>query len=242
MVIPDPAPGDYETSASNPAVKSTEHYHRRALGAGVTEARDDDVVLYSDADEIPKRSAVEQLAGLLKMGHPAAIFRMHWHVLYLNALAVAYVGPAAGHKCEWFGTVGTSAGRFRREFALDANRLWQFRWGEMNKCIFRIPDGGWHFSYLGGLERLAQKQRDNAYRVRDPAEMAALHRREFAQIKFQFAEGAGLFPAELVPHLGPLAGLAGSERQFRGATGEVGGGMRTGGQDLKFGRNIQNSE
>jgi len=216
VVIPPPAPEDYETSASNPAVKSAEHYHRRALRAGVTDGRDEDVVLYSDADEIPSRAAVEQLIGLLQLGHAEAIFRMRWHVLYLNALAVAYVGPAAGHRCEWFGTVGTTVKNFRDKFDGDANRLWQFRWGEMNQCLIRILDGGWHFSYLGGLERLAQKQRDNAYRVRDPAEIAALHRREFASVKFEFRDSAGKFPAELEPHLAPIREMTGSEKQLAG--------------------------
>ncbi len=201
-------------SGSHTGVKSTEHYHRRMLSAGLADARDQDIVLYSDADEIPSRRAVEQLIGVLRLGYPAAIFQMHWHLLYLNAVGVDYVGAAAGHPCEWFGTAGTTMENFRKVYAADANRLWQFRWGEMSKCLIRLAPGGWHFSYLGGLARLAQKQRDTAYKVRDPAKTAALRQHEIAQVRFEFREMAGLFPAELQAHLGPLLPLAGSEQQF----------------------------
>jgi beta-1,4-mannosyl-glycoprotein beta-1,4-N-acetylglucosaminyltransferase len=214
VVIPPPGSADYEVSGNDPNLKTTETYHRRMLRAGLTEARSRDVVLYSDADEIPSRQSVYRLIGLLRLGYPVAICQMDWHLLYLNAVAVGYAGAAAGRPCEWFGTAGTTMANFQHLYAADANRLWQFRWGEMSKCLFRIAPGGWHLSYLGGLERLAQKHRDNACRVRDPAENAALRRHEIAQVRFEFRDLAGLFPAELQAHLGPLLPLAGSEQQF----------------------------
>jgi hypothetical protein len=36
-----------------------------------------------------------------------------------------------------------------------------------------------------------------------------------AQVQFEFRAMAGLFPAELQAHLGPLLALAGSEEQFQ---------------------------
>ena len=104
---------------------------------------------------------------------------------------------------------------FQNMYAGDANQLWKYRWGEMRQCLFQITPGGWHFSFLGGLERLAQKYRDNAFRVREAAELAGLRRHEIAGVRFEFRELAGMFPAGLQAHLGPLLGLAGDEAQFQ---------------------------
>jgi len=213
VVIPPPEPQDYEMSYNATELKTTEIYHRRMLGRGLAGARGRDIVLSSDADEIPSRRSVEQLIGLMRLGYPAAIFQMEWHLLYLNAVAAGYAESA--HPSVWLGTAGTTMANFQNLFAGDANRLWQYRWGEMQKCLFRITAGGWHFSFLGGLKRLAQKYRDNACRVRDPAELAGLRKHEIAHVRFEFRELAGLFPAELLEHLGPLQALAGDEAQFQ---------------------------
>jgi beta-1,4-mannosyl-glycoprotein beta-1,4-N-acetylglucosaminyltransferase len=213
VIIPPPTPSDYTPTTRN--LKTTEFYHRRMLRLGLEDAADRDIVLLSDADEIPSRRSVEQLIGLMRMGYPSAIFHMEWHLLYLNAVAVGYAGAAAGHPCEWLGTAGTTVANFKKLYASDTNQLWKFRWDEMRKCIFWIAPAGWHFSFLGGLPRLAQKQRDNAELVRDPAENAALRQHVVAQVQFEFRAMAGLFPAELQAHLGPLLALAGSEEQFQ---------------------------
>lgn len=141
---------------------------RRAVDRGLAACRPDDIILHSDLDEIPSARAVRDLAvamrrryrtdplartfhallrrprmvwlvrNLYKRRHPFVwLFDQRQYYYFLNCASV--------NQPSWEGTRAT----FYRDYtsAFDLRR-----WGGR-----RVPDAGWHFSYMGGVERVRQK-------------------------------------------------------------------------------------
>jgi beta-1,4-mannosyl-glycoprotein beta-1,4-N-acetylglucosaminyltransferase len=148
-----------------------ENFQRNCIGRGLTGCRPEDFVLVSDLDEIPRASVVERMsreipfhddvfsnalhAGLnsglvknvfhrkgfrrrLRRNHPFVWkFRQLLHPYYLNNRPVP---PMYTH--------GTRMMRFR-DFSCAE---------EMRHSGYKIiPDAGWHFTWMGGVERIQQK-------------------------------------------------------------------------------------
>ena len=106
-------------------------------------ARDNDIVLVSDADEIPSPNALRGLSDLVQ-GDALYHFRQRWHMYYLNVICDR----------DWF---GTRACRFSylKKWSVDLVRHHMEDRRKLSQCI--IEDGGWHFSFLGGGDRVREK-------------------------------------------------------------------------------------
>ena len=142
-----------------------ENHQRNAIDRGLTECKDDDVVLISDLDEIPKVEAI-----LAHKNDPGiTIFEQLHHCYYLNHLYI--------RRPNWHGTRMLSGKDFRH--ALDhvsnygscnierlnqgttANKIRTYDEGSI------IKDAGWHFSYLGGLEAIRTKIQSYSHQERN---------------------------------------------------------------------------
>lgn len=106
-------------------------------------AKDEDLIMVSDADEIPNPTVIAPLADTARDG---VLYRFcqDWCMYYLNV------------QCdnEWF---GTSACRFSylKNASIDLVRSHN---EDRSKQIGEVvEEGGWHFSFLGGAERVRQK-------------------------------------------------------------------------------------
>lgn len=116
------------------AMRNTEQ-QVRGYAEGTKDLNDTDILFLSDVDEIPRPSRLRELA----LDEPA-IFDQMWYLYYLNV------------KTAWpqFGTA-------RVPFSMAKNDFWaaaMYRW---NPNMNIIRDGGWHFSYFGGLEAIREK-------------------------------------------------------------------------------------
>ena len=111
-----------------------ERYLRQRLLLGLPDCQDDDVILLSDVDEIPRASVVAQQA------HTGGIksFVQQESYYYVNCLGSYIVGTTM------------FAGRFLRHVTRDLN----YYRGIRRRMISR---GGWHFSYLGGVKAIQDK-------------------------------------------------------------------------------------
>jgi beta-1,4-mannosyl-glycoprotein beta-1,4-N-acetylglucosaminyltransferase len=116
-----------------------EVWNRNALAAGLAsfDLAPSDVVLLSDADEIPKAETVSQYAPALA-AHP-----VHGCCVFSQALSYYYLNCRAADP--WQGTRMTRFGDLTSFAALRASPG------------IVLPDAGWHFSYLGGVERIRRK-------------------------------------------------------------------------------------
>lgn len=137
-------------------------FHQRDQIARAWEhAKDDDLILVSDADEIPRLTSVVEAAARLGTGFLRLEFRCFFY--YVNGLRTR----------AWKGTMAGRAQEFRQIRSGD-----YLRWKDRNQfepdCGFRplptLDDAGWHFSYLGGPARVARKLHSFAHSELDTPE------------------------------------------------------------------------
>jgi beta-1,4-mannosyl-glycoprotein beta-1,4-N-acetylglucosaminyltransferase len=106
--------------------------------AGIPNGSPEDVILLSDVDEIPSAAGVERACSMLRSGDAKLVgWNQYFSYYYMNVEAVG---------TEWHGVVGSLRRDFLGGQAMRAQR----------DNGTRIVDG-WHFSYLGGSERIRQK-------------------------------------------------------------------------------------
>lgn len=122
------------TVADAPDPWAREYATREHCATGIIEGgvENDDIVLHGDLDEIPRALVARNL-------HPRGMVALEMAGLFW---AVDYLYPYP-----WRGTVATTAGRLTSFCAMrDARSI-----------APRIPDAGWHLSWLGGPEMAMTK-------------------------------------------------------------------------------------
>ncbi len=111
-------------------------------------ANKDDLILLSDLDEIPNPEAIT-MAIKKKITKPH-YFKMKWFIYWINNQVSE----------PWFGTV---LFKFKN---LEGNSLDNFRFASSNEIKVPgtiIKNGGWHFSYLGGIEAITYKLKSHPF-------------------------------------------------------------------------------
>ncbi len=138
-------------------------YQRDAISRGWGVCGENDLILVSDADEIPRPAAIKEAAKRLRQWPGFLRFHFAGYYYYLN-----------GYRALWHGTMAARAATFRQARAGD-----YLRWKGKNQFEpdtgFRelplIENGGWHFSYLGGADRIAEKIHSWAHAEHDRPEV-----------------------------------------------------------------------
>lgn len=161
-----------DTYPPNPANNTWvfEHHQRNGIAQGLKNAQPDDIVLISDLDEIPNPDTVRQ-----NLSTPGIkILRQQMFYYYVNCVNATEIG---GKTYEWNGTVMIRFSDVRgsiQEFRETGMRMqawfhadwkrrlyWRFRLRrELRKAkrdVRLIENGGWHFSYLGGVQLIIKK-------------------------------------------------------------------------------------
>ena len=114
---------------------------RNDIMKGLTEAAPDDIILISDVDEIPRP---EKFSAIRKTGK--SIFVMDYYMYYLNM--------RSADEALWL--LGTRAVPMREMTTPQDVR----NWGAFRLLLggkYAIFNGGWHFSYLGGPQKVQYK-------------------------------------------------------------------------------------
>lgn len=120
------------------------------LGNLITELKDEDVIIYSDADEFPDFKSFD----FNKIYDPDHLFicMQDLYYYYLNTLQLS-----SGQSNFWRGS------RFSSWKLLKRNSIDEFRSydSSFHKCcqsqIRYISNAGWHFSYIGGIDSIKYK-------------------------------------------------------------------------------------
>lgn len=146
-----------------------ENAQRDPLMWGVRGIQDGDVILHGDLDEIPDLAAWD-----LRADH--AVF-LHNHFIF----AVDWQDP----ELTWAGTIAARWGSFG-----------SFSWLRRQRLTgLPVAGGGWHFSWLGGPERIAAKGRQTAHaEIRDHMQADARRSYELGWIPW---EGRCALPVEV---------------------------------------------
>lgn len=115
-----------------------ENEQRNALSAAGKLAAGDDMVLVSDLDEIPDPFLLKKL----KLHDGPVALSMLFHYYFFNC-------QNAGAERWWNGTIVCTGKQFA---TITPQQL------RDNRNVYKsIAKGGWHFSYLGGLEKIKYK-------------------------------------------------------------------------------------
>ncbi len=178
-----------------------EQHQRNCILNGLKGIAAEDQVMISDVDEIPHPDAVRKAAGM----HGFRIFRQRMFYYYLNCVNATQHG---GKGYRWNGTVmidGSMARAplqdYREMSALLLNTFTpplirqlyytvKLRWQLIKRGWWPryIQNGGWHFSYLGGVDRIIRKLEAFAHAEYNKPEF-----KDPARIKRAIEQGEDLF-------------------------------------------------
>lgn len=115
-----------------------ENEQRDALSAAHKLANEDDIIVVSDLDEIPDPFIIKKL----QLDNGPVALSMLFHYYFFNC-------QNAGAERWWNGTIVCTGKQFK---TISPQQL------RDNRNVYKsIPKGGWHFSYLGGLEKIKYK-------------------------------------------------------------------------------------
>lgn len=129
---------ELKTYTPGSAAWKLENEQRSALLQATHQMQDDDMVLLSDLDEIPDPAAIKKARGSEK---PIA-FSLLFHYYFLNC-------QNKGQSRWWKGCIATTAKQFK---TISPQGL-----RDRRDEYPSISHAGWHFSFLGGAEKIRQK-------------------------------------------------------------------------------------
>jgi len=141
-----------------------ENHQRNCIIRGLSECSDDDTILVSDVDEIPRASIVHPTDGITGLG-----LRLSYY--FLNYVT----------KAPWTRSAILPYRLLRQMPSVQAVR-------DTKKFARVIKDAGWHFSYLGGVEKIQQKIRAVAHQEFNKPEFS-----DPAHIQRAIEQGTDLF-------------------------------------------------
>lgn len=169
LVVEDTPPG--ETHARDT-------FQKNAVGRGLAGCTDEDIIIYSDLDEIPNPERIREILADFdetKIYHFAQrMFYCYLNMEEVSGTLLSYAGEFEGveHK-QWIGTKLCSY-KLLREQGLGLGDL---RFPERKEIGIRVADGGWHFGYMGGhgekdaRKRIEEKVRSAAHQEYNSAEI-----------------------------------------------------------------------
>lgn len=142
VVVDDTPPGDTH-------VRDT--FQKSAVGRGLVGCNDDDIIIFSDLDEIPNPDKIREILKDFdtdKIYHFAQrLFYCYLNMEEVSGKLLSYAGDFddVEHK-QWIGSKMCTYGLIRKQ----GLELGDLRFPERKKDGIRVADGGWHFGYMGG--------------------------------------------------------------------------------------------
>ena len=140
-----------------------ENYQRNCIARGLKGCHKNDIILISDLDEIPRHTIIPEIVNFLsKRGHVAVQLQQEIYFYQLNRQTVTHETWGGGW---WHGTIGTTYMHVARrgpQYFRNRRGYWP-----------SIDHGGWHFTWMGGKEKIRAKMesvvegRDDASKVTD---------------------------------------------------------------------------
>ena len=144
-------------------------FQKNAVTRGLKDCTDDDVIIFSDLDEIPNPDKIQEILQNFrkdKIYHFAQrLFYCYLNMEEVSGSLLSYAGEFEGVKQKkWIGTKMLSYQLLREQNLM----LGELRFPERKEIGIRVDDGGWHFGYMGG-----HGQKDIRKRVQEKVVSAA---------------------------------------------------------------------
>lgn len=135
-------------------------YQRDQIMRGLIDCQPDDLILISDADEIIRPSVIPEIQRKLEQissqpGHHVVLCNQAMYRYYMNRFDV--------NGFPWPGSVGV----FYKDLTISPNSA---RALAQQRLVPGIDNAGWHFTYMGGYERVVKKMTSWAHAECDTPE------------------------------------------------------------------------
>lgn len=126
-------------------------FQKNAVTRGLKGCTDEDVVIFSDLDEIPNPDKIREILQHFqtdKIYHFAQrLFYCYLNMEEVSGNLLSYAGEFEGvERKKWIGTKMLSYKLLREQNLM----LGELRFPERKEIGIRVDDGGWHFGYMGG--------------------------------------------------------------------------------------------
>lgn len=154
-----------------------DYYQKNSMIRGLKDAKDDDIIIFSDLDEIPNPEKIKEILAdfdKTKIYHFAQ--RMFYCFLNMEEVSgnlLSISGDFDGiQKKQWIGSKMLTYGLLKEQKI----QMVQLRDPERKEIGIRVADGGWHFGYMGGhgqkdaKERIIEKVKSAAHQEYNNAE------------------------------------------------------------------------
>ena len=139
-------------------------FQKNAVTRALVNCSDEDVILYSDLDEIPNPEKIKEILAdfdRTKIYHFAQrMFYVYLNMEEVSGNLLSYAGEFPGvEKKKWIGSKLCSYGLMKEQNL----KCGELRFPERKEIGIRVDNGGWHFGYMGGhhetnpTKRISQK-------------------------------------------------------------------------------------
>lgn len=161
-------------------------FQKNAVGRGLKGCTDEDIIIFSDLDEIPNPEKIKEILqnfDRTKIYHFAQrLFYCYLNMEEVSGSLLSYAGEFPEAECtrdgitgrkKWIGSKMCSYSLLKEQKL----QLGELRFPERKACGIRVEDGGWHFGYMGGhgekdvKKRVAEKVRSAAHQEYNKAEV-----------------------------------------------------------------------
>lgn len=158
-------------------------HQKCAVARALDGARPEDVILFSDVDEIPNPEAVKQVLAHFDGSKIYALAQRNFYC-YLdmeetsgNLLSIT--GEFDGFEGSARKWLGTKICQYRM---LERYTTEQLRDKAQKPLMVRVPDGGWHFSYMGGTKDESVEERVK-YKIKSAAHQEYNNRATLSRVR-----------------------------------------------------------
>lgn len=168
-------------------------FQKNAVTRGLKDCTDEDIIIFSDLDEIPNPDKIKEILADFKedkIYHFAQrLFYCYLNMEEVSGNLLSYAGEFEGvERKKWIGTKMCSYKLLRKQNLM----LGELRFPERKEIGIRVDDGGWHFGYMGG-----HGEKDIKKRVQEKVVSAAHQeynsKRVLSQVTDQIKDGKDIF-------------------------------------------------
>ena len=158
-----------------------DHHQKCAVARGLEGCRPEDIVIFSDVDEIPNPETLKKLLPEVENGKiymlAQRLFYCYLDMEEVSGKLLSVTGDFEGvDKPMWLGT------KICKYAMLDKYTTEELRNKEQKEVGVRIPDGGWHFSYMGGGKNQSVEDRVK-YKIKSAAHQEYNNRSTLSKVR-----------------------------------------------------------
>ena len=177
-------------------------FQKNAVGRGLKGCTDDDIIIFSDLDEIPNPVKVREIVQAIrqnKNGEQDKVYHLAQRLFYcylnmeeISGNLLAYCGEFAGvERKKWLGS------KICSYKVAKTMPLGELRWPKCKENGVRIEVGGWHFGYMGGSGEKDVKKRV-AEKVRSAAHQEYNKKSVLSEVEDKIKDGEDIFGRDAV--------------------------------------------